>query len=501
MNDKPTYQKLENQIAELQKQNEIYPLNFPIGREEKKKRGAELKNANISLRQKAEEKYKKKQTLNTGTLSEVNTLKLIHELEVHQIELEMQYEELQLAKEKEKVIADKYTTLYDFAPSGYLTLERNSRICELNFSGAKLIGKERSNLIDNNFNLFITSETLMDFNNFLQKIFADKLKETCEVRFTVNNNPTIFVYIEGIISENGRNCFLTIIDITRRKQVELELIIANKELENQKEEKNKRATELIIANIELISQKEEKEKAEENEARLKEINATKDKLFSIIAHDLRSPFNSILGFSQLLIENLKDYEVAEVETFLGNINISAQNTLVLLDNLLDWAKSQTGQAKFKPEQVVLSSIIQEIFELLRPSAKNKHILLNHIQSEEIVVFADLNMIKTVLRNLISNAIKFTNANGKIDVYTYRKDKFNEIVVSDNGVGMNPETQNKLFRLETSAPTIGTANEKGSGLGLLLCKEFIKKHRGKIWVESELGKGSVFKFTLPLKKMR
>ena len=229
---------------------------------------------------------------------------------------------------------------------------------------------------------------------------------------------------------------------------------------------------------------------------LVESNNTKDKLFSIIAHDLRGPFNSILGFSDLLFENLQEFEIAETKELLGIINASAKNTLVLLDNLLNWAKSQTGQINFKPEKVVLSPIIQEVFELSNSSAQNKNIVLNYIQSEEIVVLADSNMIKTVLRNLISNAIKFTNSNGKIDVYALQNDKFIEIAVSDNGVGMNEETRNKLFSIETNETTLGTANEKGSGLGLLLCKEFVEKHGGKIWIESEEGKGSIFYFTLP-----
>ncbi len=255
----------------------------------------------------------------------------------------------------------------------------------------------------------------------------------------------------------------------------------------------------IVVNIRDITENKEFEKRiEQSEAELKELNGTKAKLFSIIAHDLRSPFNSILGFTELLIENLNNLGVEESEKYLDIINSSAKNTLILLDNLLNWAKSQTGQVIFKPEKVVLSSIIQEIFELLNSSAKNKNILLNCFQLEEIIVFADQNMIKTILRNLISNAIKFTNSNGKIDVTALQNDNFIEIAVSDNGVGMNEEIRNKLFSLETNETTIGTANEKGSGLGLILCKEFVEKHGGKIWVESELGKGSVFKFKLPLK---
>ncbi len=382
MNDKPTYQELENQIAELQKQNEILRLNFSVQSLEREKRAAELKIANIELEHQSEEKEKR-----------------ADELVIANVELEHQSEE------KEK------------------------RADELVIANIELV-----------------------FQN------QEKAKRASE------------------------------------------LIISKIKFAQQSKENEKLEEELIIANLAVALQSElivAKEKAEENEIQLIELNATKDKLFSIIAHDLRSPFNSILGFSELLIENVKKYDDEEIEKYLGIINSSTQNTLVLLDNLLNWAKSQTGQAIFKPEKVILSPIIQEIFKLSNSSAKNKYIMLNYFQSEVIEVFADLNMIKTVLRNLISNAIKFTNLNGKINVYALRNDKFIEIAVSDNGVGMNEDAQNKLFRLETNKTSNGTANEKGSGLGLILCKEFVEKHGGKIWVESELGKGSVFKFELPL----
>ena len=204
-----------------------------------------------------------------------------------------------------------------------------------------------------------------------------------------------------------------------------------------------------------------------------------------------------MGLSEILIENVKNNEYEEVKKFLDVINLSTKNTLILLDNLLNWARSQTGQIFFKSEKLVLSAIIKEVIELLDPIAKNKDISLNYFQLEEIIVFADLNMIHMIIRNLISNAIKFTNLNGEINVYASSKGKFIEIAVSDNGVGMNEETQNKLFKLGTNKSTNGTAKEKGSGLGLILCKEFVEKQNGNIWVESELGKGSVFKFSLPL----
>lgn len=243
----------------------------------------------------------------------------------------------------------------------------------------------------------------------------------------------------------------------------------------------------------------EKEKLKDSEAKLKELNAAKDKIFSIIAHDLRSPFNNILGFSDLLINSVSCQDNEKTLKYSTIINSTAKNTLVLLDDLLVWEKSQTGQIKLKPEKLILSPIIQEIIVASNSIVTIKNISLNFIQLDDIEVYADLNMLKTVLRNLISNAIKFTNPNGKVDIYAVQNQGQIEITVSDNGIGMNEETKNKLFRIETTYTKIGTANEKGSGLGLILCKEFVEKLGGKIWVESEEGKGSDFKFTLPLNK--
>jgi len=248
-------------------------------------------------------------------------------------------------------------------------------------------------------------------------------------------------------------------------------------------------------NINLKKLKEQELKESENQ--LKELNATKDKLFSIIAHDLRSPFNTILGYSDLLANNIKNYDSEKIVKFSAQINSAAVNTLALLDNLLNWAKSHTGQITFKPVKLNLQPIIAHIIEVLNPTAELKNITLKYIQSDSIEAYADYYMLKIILRNLIANAIKFTNSKGSIEIYALKKNNFIEITVSDNGIGMNKETLNKLFVIQTNETTLGTANEKGSGLGLILCKEFIEKQGGKIWVESEIGKGSDFKFTLPL----
>ena len=235
-----------------------------------------------------------------------------------------------------------------------------------------------------------------------------------------------------------------------------------------------------------------------NEEKLKHLNATKDKLFSIIAHDLRSPFNSILGFSQHLRENIRNYKFEESEKYLDTINSTAQSTFNLLVNLLSWAKQQTGQTIYNPENLNLQQIVNEVVDLLSSSAKIKNITINYALPKKILIFADKNMLKTILQNLISNAVKFTNPDGIIRIYAVQYSGKVEITISDNGIGMGKKSIGKLFEIETNASTSGTLNEPGSGLGLIICREFVEKHGGKIRVESKKGKGSDFKFSIPVK---
>ena len=240
----------------------------------------------------------------------------------------------------------------------------------------------------------------------------------------------------------------------------------------------------------------ERRRAEKNAKKLKQLNATKDKLFSIIAHDLRSPFNSILGLSDMLLENNKNDIGIDTNQYLSLINSSAKNTLTLLDNLLNWTQVQTGDIEIKSEQTSLSSVLEEVLAILHPSIVLKNITINTHSPKEIIIFTDERLVKTILRNLISNAIKFTNQRGAIDVSIIAASNQIEVTVSDNGVEMNQKTLDKLFEISTNATTPGTSNERGSGLGLVLCKEFTEKLGGKIWAESEEGKGSDFKFILP-----
>jgi len=243
--------------------------------------------------------------------------------------------------------------------------------------------------------------------------------------------------------------------------------------------------------------------AEKRKNQLIKINKTKEKFYSIIAHDLRSPFVEIMSSSRILIKKIDEIDTQKAKNYANAIHSSASNSLNLLDNLLNWSMSQTDQISFNPKKINLSTVIDSIISRANSSSKLKNISLKHHVHKDIYVYADIEMLKTVFRNLISNAIKFTNKSGQIEVYTNKiDDKIDdkiEVTVSDNGVGIDKITKEKIFQIESNKVHQGTENEKGSGLGLILCKEFIEKHKGIIWVESEVGKGSQFKFTLPINK--
>jgi len=233
-----------------------------------------------------------------------------------------------------------------------------------------------------------------------------------------------------------------------------------------------------------------------SQVKLKEINATKDKFFSMIAHDLKTPFNGILGFSNILKEEAKEMDVSTIQEYADMINRAAIQVFRLLDNLLSWARIQRGQMPFNPSTIILKEVTNEVIALFTENAKSKKITLMHHVPDELMITADGDMLKTIVRNLVSNAIKFTTANGKIELNAFEDSTNVEVSVKDSGRGISRENKDKLFKIDSNFTTRGTKDEEGTGLGLILCKEFVEKHGGKIWVESELDKGSVFKFVLP-----
>jgi len=231
---------------------------------------------------------------------------------------------------------------------------------------------------------------------------------------------------------------------------------------------------------------------------LKQLNSTKDKFFSIIAHDLKNPFITILGFSDLLHTDYSELTDEERLFYIDEMKKSAEISHSLLQNLLLWSRSQTGRIEFNPQRHNFHNIAHDNIDLLKASAERKQIQINHDIPEELILFADEDMLNTIIRNLITNAIKFTNKGGMISINAIQKYDFAEITISDNGIGMNESVRNNLFKLDTTHSSSGTENEAGTGLGLMLCKEFIEKNGGAIRVESEENVGSKFIFTLPIK---
>ncbi|MEI8007374.1 MAG: PAS domain S-box protein [Bacteroidota bacterium] len=252
----------------------------------------------------------------------------------------------------------------------------------------------------------------------------------------------------------------------------------------------------------VTREKDVEQKIRKYTEELQELNNSKDKFFSIVSHDLKGPFNAILGFSDILTREWDDFTEDERQHFVRNIHSSAQNTFKLLENLLAWSLAQTGRQTFNPFPVDLSVVTNDMVILLRDQAERKQIKMFTAVNFGTVVLADEQMVRTVIRNLISNAIKFTPEGGQIRVFAENHKEEAEqremikICVTDTGIGIPRENLEKLFRIDQQVRTSGTANEKGTGLGLILCKELTDKHGGKIWAESEVGKGSKFCVSLP-----
>lgn len=284
-------------------------------------------------------------------------------------------------------------------------------------------------------------------------------------------------------------------DITRQKRAEKQLREqaqnlqeVNMILEERQEKIQKQSEEL---NVQAQNMKQANEQ-------LEQLNATKNKFFSIIAHDLKNPFQAIFGFSELLLRNFEDFDDPQKLELLGMIKSSSESAFNLLENLLQWARTQTERIQYKPTETDIEELIKQNIELSRASAENKQITLIAEVSCGTQVYIDKNMINLVIRNLLSNAIKFTNDGGVVTISCDKlNDKVMQVSIADTGIGISDDNIKKLFRIDEYFSTSGTSGEGGTGLGLIICKEFIEKNQGELLVQSKLGEGTIFSFSLPL----
>lgn len=399
-----------------------------------------------------------------------------------------------LAEQSEILYREKLKALVNSIPDLVYYKGLNHEIQQVNDSYAKFFGRDKNN---------VEGKFLLDFLNRESSEFADEkddevfqyLKPIVYEQSTPNYKNEIRTFEIAktpIFDYEGNITGLVGIahDVTERKQREEELKDLVETLNRLNGENQKQLNELNQLNLQLTNSKN----------KLKELVTTKDKFFSIIAHDLKNPFNLLINVSNLLLENFHEYTEEEIISKIKDINESSKQSYSLLENLLNWSRTQSGNISFSPAEFDLYEIIINTIYAFKKLADKKEIKIKSEVELNTIVCMDFNMISTVLRNLISNAIKFTMPGGKIEIFI--ENQYDEIIisVSDNGIGIDDTILSKLFRIDSNISHKGTLNESGTGLGLIISKEFVEKHGGKIWAESKPGSGSTFKFSLPVTNM-
>lgn len=355
---------------------------------------------------------------------------------------------------------DRFNNLIESMPQGIAIIQGNKFVF-VNSSGRKLFCENQQNtLTGKNISVVLVPDTIKKFKKTFSNVIKGRTEPTFESKLKT-------------LSGTEFDAEITLIQTVFR---------------------NIPAVELVVSDI------TERKKAEnllrQNEIRLKETIATKDKFLSIIAHDLRSPFNSILGFLDILESQYNDFDDFERRSYIRLINENATKTLKLLDNLLVWARAQTGKIAFNPVTQKLYPVVRQVADTMDSSLQLKKINLIVSVSQDLEIFADTNMLKTIIRNLLSNAIKYSRLLGTIKIEANSSGNRTKLVISDNGIGMTEDIRSKIFKIDEHISIPGTANETGSGLGLILCKDFTERHFGTISVKSESGKGCSFSLEFP-----
>jgi PAS domain S-box-containing protein len=370
------------------------------------------------------------------------------------IELKKREEILKFSEAKYRSLIENLSDIiYSFDMRGRLTYV-SSAVTKYGYTPEELIGK--------NIDYIVHEEDVLKFKEHTIQLLKGDFHPVIFRLYNKDRNILYFQTTNSVVEENGKKMINGVLtDITDRILMENDL--------------------------------------KSSEHKLQEANQSKDRFFSILAHDLKSPFTGILGFSEFLITEIKELSADEISEFAEKINTSAKAILELLNNLLDWSRIQTNRLKFVPDRVEVDVILHNVNSILLPLTYEKEIELILEVEEGLIVMADKDMLETVIRNLISNSIKFTPRNGSIIVTADKSGDYVDFTISDSGVGMSQATISRLFKINEFVTTAGTENEKGTGLGLLLCYEFIKRHGGLLTVESREGEGSTFSFSIPVYK--
>ena len=450
--------------------------------------------AAAELRRHAEEQLRAKTAKLHSPRTEEETQRLVHELEVHQIELEMQNEELRRAQEELELSRNKYADLYDFAPVGYFTFDVRGVIREANLAGAQLLGIERQLLANKPFTSFIAdSYGRKIFFNHLITVLQRQGMQRCEIRLTGKDGTVIHGQLKSVTVDTIENKYgyiiSSIVDGTVGKRLGDELQKAHDKLELIV---NVRTKELTRANV------QQQELAESNR-RLAEVSRTKSDFLANMSHELRTPLNSVIGFSEVLLDQMYGPISEKQQEYVDNILTSGRHLLSLINDILDLSKVESGKMELELNTFsLLESLDASLMMLWEKALKSGvELHLGLAPQADVCIVADQRKLKQIIFNLLSNAVKFTPAGGTVNVSALRDGDFIEITVADTGTGIKAEDIPKLFQTFTQLESAYTKEYEGTGLGLALTRQLVELHGGRIWVESEFGTGSRFSFTIPL----
>ena len=495
----------------------------------------------------------------TGSRTADEAQRLLHELEVHKIELEMQNTELSKAREDVEALLEKYTDLYDFAPVGYFTLDRTGIIRSVNLTGAGLLGVVRSRLNGRRFEHFVVGAARAAFATLLEKVFRGPDEETCEIALLKEGGGQIFVQVGAVAAESGQECRVALIDVTKREQAEEALRklekaadealqkvkqaakVALREvaeaaevaLQEEKEatqvlrqekesndlalEKVKEAADLAHRKVEeaaevALRKVEETAKAlrKEKEAtdvlrQEKEVadaaTRTKSQFLANMSHELRTPMTGILGLLDLVLEGTLD---AEQREFITTAHTSAHSLVWILNDILDLTKIEMGKFSMEEKPFSIRQCVKNTFNILLPAAMSKGLDFNSIVTADVpeILVGDQARVNQILTNLAGNAVKFTGK-GRVEIPVTAGDRApgrkREITftVTDTGIGIPINKEDLLFRVFSQVDESHSRSYGGTGLGLAISKEIVERMGGTITFTSEEGKGSVFSCTIPL----
>ncbi len=377
-----------------------------------------------------------------------------------------------------------FKTYIQAAPMGIVSIDKDGKIRGCNRAFQELLKTTEENLLDTNIFYYIFQR---------QDLFKDAISQltkesrTIELIMQDTNEKIFWSRISAVpLKDDEILCFIEDIDDKKRAEEEQRALLDALRLSNQKIEQTLQEKDNLINEL------------QDTQNQLQETIKAKDKFFSIISHDLRGPFSGFLGLTDMMAKDLEDLSLRELRKMSQAIYKSANSVYKLLDDLLQWSRLQLGKIPYNPEKITLKEIVNNSLYTLRELAHNKEIALSIDVPDDFVVYCDRNMITGVIRNLVTNGIKFTNRGGWIKIFVNKVEGgFAEIAVADNGIGIPDDIKDKLFRLDTQVSTKGTEKETGSGLGLILCKEFVEKHGGIMYFNSKENEGTTFFFTLPI----